>query len=150
MTSVRKGDVPLTRYVKLPVVHALGIPRTFFPPTWFSDPDMSHGTCVTNVLWCIPWSLTSGFLWKSVAGKTLPAFPAHAQTAILNIWQEGRGYQLTGYEIALMQVLNIAVGIKLRKMYTACDCRLTCCRKRCLQMMEIYIFCTDSCTSDRI
>ena len=28
---------------------------------------------------------------STVAGKTLPAFPAHAQTAILRIWQEAHG-----------------------------------------------------------
>ena len=28
------------------------------------------------------WSLTSGFLWSRFAGKTFPAFPAHAQPAI--------------------------------------------------------------------
>ena len=25
-----------------------------------SDPDMHHGTCVTHVPWCMPWSLTRG------------------------------------------------------------------------------------------
>ena len=29
-----------------------------------SDPDMHHGTCVTHVPWCMPGSLTSGFLWR--------------------------------------------------------------------------------------
>ena len=31
------------------------------------------------------------FLLKSVAGKTFPAFPAHAQPAILRIWHEAHG-----------------------------------------------------------
>ena len=31
------------------------------------------------------------FLLKSVVGKTLLAFPAHAQSAILRNWQEGHG-----------------------------------------------------------
>ena len=31
------------------------------------------------------------FPLKSVAGKTFPAFPAHAQHAILRIWQEAHG-----------------------------------------------------------
>ena len=47
-----------------------------------NDPGMHHGTCVTHVPWCISGSLTRGF------GKTFPAFPAHAQPAILLIWQE--------------------------------------------------------------
>ena len=34
-----------------------------FPPPRISDPNMHHGTCVTHVLWCMPGSLTSGFLW---------------------------------------------------------------------------------------
>ena len=35
-----------------------------FPPLRVSDPDMHHGTCVTHVPWCMPGSLTSGFLWS--------------------------------------------------------------------------------------
>ena len=34
-----------------------------------SDPDMHHGTCVTHVPWCMPESLTSGFLWSRWRGK---------------------------------------------------------------------------------
>ena len=79
---------PLTRYVKLRVAHAPGMPGTFSPPPRFSDPDMHHSTCVTYVPRCIPGSLTSGFLWSYWRGKTFPAFPAHAQSAILRIWQE--------------------------------------------------------------
>ena len=57
-----------------------------FPSPQVSDPDMHHGTCVTHVPWCMPGSLTSGFLWHRRRGKTFPAFPAHAQPAILHIW----------------------------------------------------------------
>ena len=60
----------------------------FPPPPLVSDPDMHHDTCVTHVPWCIPGSLTSCFLWSRWRGKTFPAFPAHAQPAILRIWQE--------------------------------------------------------------
>ena len=49
---------------KLRVAHAPGMPRTFSPPPWVSDPDMHYGTCVTHVPWCMPGSLTSGFLWS--------------------------------------------------------------------------------------
>ena len=31
-------------------------------PPPLSDPDMHHGTCVTLVSWCMPGSLSSGFL----------------------------------------------------------------------------------------
>ena len=61
---------------------------TFSPPPQVSDPDMHHGTCVTHVPWCMPGSLTRGFLWIRRRGKTFPAFPAHAQPAILCFWQE--------------------------------------------------------------
>ena len=60
---------PLTRYAKLWVAHATGLPETFSPPPRVSDPDMHHGTCVTHVPWCMPGSLTSGFLWSRWRGK---------------------------------------------------------------------------------
>ena len=47
-----------------------------------SDPSMHHGTCVTHVWWCMSGSLTRG------GRKTFPAFPSHAQPAILRIWKE--------------------------------------------------------------
>ena len=48
-----------------------------------SDPGRHHDTCVTHVPWCMPGSLTRGG-----GKKPFPAFPAHAQTALLRIWQE--------------------------------------------------------------
>ena len=42
---------------------------TFSPPPRFSDRDMHHGTCVMHVPWCMPGSLTSGFLWSRWRGK---------------------------------------------------------------------------------
>ena len=47
-----------------------------------SDPDMHHGTCVTHVPWRMTGSLNHG------GGETFLAFLAHAQPAILRIWQE--------------------------------------------------------------
>ena len=73
---------------KIAGAYARGMPGTFSPSPQVSDPDMHHGTWVTHVPWYIPGSLTSGFLWKRRRGKTFPAFPAHAQPAILRIWQE--------------------------------------------------------------
>ena len=55
---------PLARYIKLRVAHAPRMPGTFSPPLRVSDPDMHHGTCVTRVPWCMPESLTSGFVWS--------------------------------------------------------------------------------------
>ena len=34
-----------------------------------NDPDMHHGTCVTHVPWCMPGSLTRGFLWSQWRGQ---------------------------------------------------------------------------------
>ena len=77
---------PLARYVKLWVLHALGMPGKFSPTPRVSNPYMHRGTCVTHVPSCMLGSLTRRFALKSVAGKTLPAFQAHAQPAILRIW----------------------------------------------------------------
>ena len=60
---------PLTRYAKVQVAHAPGMPGTFSPPPRVSDPGMHHGTCVTHVPWCMPGSLTSGFLGGRWRGK---------------------------------------------------------------------------------
>ena len=60
---------PLARYVKFWVAHAPGMPGTFSPPPRVSDPDMHHDTCVTHVPWCMPGSLTNGFLWSRSRGK---------------------------------------------------------------------------------
>ena len=59
----------LARYAKLWVTHAPGMPGTFPPPLRASDPDMHHGTCLMHVPWCMPGSLTSGFIWSSWQGK---------------------------------------------------------------------------------
>ena len=60
---------PLTRCAELRVAHAPGMPGTFSPPSRVGDPDMQHGTCVTHVPWCMPGSLTSGFLLIRGLGK---------------------------------------------------------------------------------
>ena len=79
---------PLTRYVKLQVAHAPGMPGTFPPAAEFkwklllSDPGMHHGTCVTHVSWCMSGSLTHG------GGENVPGIPGACASAILRIWQE--------------------------------------------------------------
>ena len=60
---------PLDRYVKLRVTHALGMPGMFSLSPRVSDPDMHHGTCGMHLPWCIPGSLTCGFLWSWRRGK---------------------------------------------------------------------------------
>ena len=64
----------LTRYVKLWVAHAPGIPGTFSRhrprrKTLISDSDIYHGTCVTHVPWWMSESLTRG------GGEIVPGIP---------------------------------------------------------------------------
>ena len=54
---------------KIAGAHAPGIPGTFSPSPQVSDPDTHHSTCVTHVPWCMPGSLTSGFLWNRRRGE---------------------------------------------------------------------------------
>ena len=65
---------PLIRYAKLRVAHAPGMSETFSPSARVRDPDMHRGTCMTHVPWCLPGSLTSGFLWSRWRGK-VPGIP---------------------------------------------------------------------------
>ena len=67
LVMLRHG--PLTRCVKMWVAHALGMSGTFSPPQRVSDPDMHHGMCVAHVPWCMPGSLTSGFIWSRCREK---------------------------------------------------------------------------------
>ena len=69
MNAFCSSHGPLTRHTKLRVVHAPGMPGTFSPPPRVSDPVMHQGTCVTHVPWCMPGSLTNGFLWSRWRGK---------------------------------------------------------------------------------
>ena len=70
---------PLTRYVKLRVVHAPGMPGTFSRHRFqrkplVSDPGMHHGTCVTHVPWCMSGSLTR------CGGENVPGIPGACAT----------------------------------------------------------------------
>ena len=101
------GHGPLTRYAKLRVVHAPGMPGTFSPPPRVSDHDMHQGTCVTHMSWCMPGSLTSGFPWSR---WQVPAFPAHAQPAFLRIWQGGHYLDYYHGVLLLSQVTAIRLN----------------------------------------
>ena len=68
LSSIRKHGPP-ARYAKLRVVHAPGMPGPFFAPPWVRDPDMHHGTCVTQVPWSMPGSLNGVFPWSRWRGK---------------------------------------------------------------------------------
>ena len=66
---------PLTRYVKLWVAHAPGMPGTFSPPPTSKETSgMHHGTCVTHVPWCMSGSLTNG------GGENVPGIPGACAT----------------------------------------------------------------------
>ena len=69
---------PLTRYVKLQVAHAPGMPGTFFPAADFTGNRwLAIPACITARAWrtcrdaCRDRS-------PAVTGKTFPVFPAHA------------------------------------------------------------------------
>ena len=64
---------------KIAGAHARGILGTVSPSPQVSDPYMHHGTCVTHVPWCMPGSLTSGFLWKRRRGN-FPGIPGACAT----------------------------------------------------------------------
>ena len=77
---LRAPHEPQTRYVKLRVTHAPGMPRTFSPPpiseetAIVSDPGMHCGTYVTHVPWRMSVSLTCG------GGENIPGIPGACAT----------------------------------------------------------------------
>ena len=54
---------------KIEVTHAPGMPGRFSQPPRVNDPDIHHDTCLTQVPWCMPGSLTSGCHWSGWRGK---------------------------------------------------------------------------------
>ena len=111
------GHGPLTRYVKLRVAHAPRMPGTFSPSPWVSDPDMYHDTCVTHVPWCMPGSLTSGFLWSRWRGKRSrhsrrmhsPQFCVSGKRPVVRL---GRN--------SSTQMFTIEMNLNLRSSFCAC------------------------------
>ena len=82
-TSFRRGNTapcwplngPFIRYAKLRLVHGPGMPGMFPPPPpLVSDPGMHHGTCVTDVPWCMSKSHTH------VGGENVPGIPGACAT----------------------------------------------------------------------
>ena len=78
----------LTRYTKLRVAHASGIPGTsprhrFHRKPLVSDPDMHHGTCATHVPWCMSGSLTRD------GGENVPGIPGACATRNLTYLARG-------------------------------------------------------------
>ena len=69
---------PLTRYVKLQVAHAPGMPGTFSPATDFKgNRKLAIPACITARAWRTCRDACRDRL-PAVTGKTFPAFPAHA------------------------------------------------------------------------
>ena len=69
---------------------------------------MHHGTCVTHVPWCMSGSIARG------GGENVPAFPAHAQTSILRIWQEAHAKcfsQNDGVAVSTWMSYNISQNL---------------------------------------
>ena len=78
------------------------------PPPRVNDPDMLHGT-YGHARATIHARIANPRLpLKAVVGKTLPAFPAHAQPAILRIWQEAHGFWNTF--VCTMSMFHMSVG----------------------------------------
>ena len=63
--------------------------RRFQRKPLVSDPGMHHDTCVTHVPWCMSGSLTCS------GGENVPGIPGACAPAILRIWQEAHGENLT-------------------------------------------------------
>ena len=109
-TQFRALHGRLTRYAKLWVAHAPGMPVTVSLPPRVSDPDMHHDTCVTLVPWCMPGSLTSGFLQSRWQGKRSrdsrrmrnPKFCVSGKRPIVNHHRDGlsSSFFLASYWIA--------------------------------------------------
>ena len=103
---------------KIACSHAPGMPGTFSLSPQVSVPDMHHGTLTSG--------FTSGFLWNRRRGKTFPAFPTHAQPAILRIWQEAHAKVLErrvraksrDYTEWLYKHLSIQLPLPLHYWYT--------------------------------
>ena len=73
---------PLTRYVKLQVAHAPGMPGTFSPAADFKGNRwLAIPTCITARAWRTCRDACRDRL-PAVTGKTFPAFPAHAHPQI--------------------------------------------------------------------
>ena len=80
------GNGPLTRYVKLQVAHAPGMPGTYSPAADFKgNRYLAITACITARASRTCRDACRDRL-PAVTGKTFPAFPAHAQPVILRIW----------------------------------------------------------------
>ena len=113
--AVLPAHGPFARYVKFRVAHGPGMPGTFSPPPRISDPDMHHGTCVTDEPWCMSGSLTSGFLWSRWRGKCSrhsrcmrnPQFYVSGKRPMVSV-------------VTLLPLGNLVICTVLQKQYLQC------------------------------
>ena len=105
---------------KLAGAHAPGMLRTFSPPPRVSNPDMHQGTCVTHVPWCMPGSLTHGFLWISAAGENVPGIPGACVTLNFTYLVRGPWYWLCRIGACLSYTrknFNYLCGVWVEELY---------------------------------
>ena len=95
---------PLTRYVKLQVVHAPGMPGTFSPAADFKENRLlAIPACITARAWRTCRDACRDRL-HAVTGKTFPAFAAHAHPQFyvsgkrpINHWNDPITHAHTSY-----------------------------------------------------
>ena len=83
------------------------MPGTFSPPPRVSDPDMHYDTCRDARAVMHAGIANWRFPLKSVARKTFPTFPVHAQPAILRIWLDAHGAVIGA---TLLESINVYTG----------------------------------------
>ena len=83
------------------------MPGTFSPPPRVSYPDMHYDTCRDARAVMHAGIANWRFPLKSVAGKTFPTFPVHAQPAILRIWLDAHGAVIG---VTLLESINVYTG----------------------------------------
>ena len=67
MCRIPRASCPIRKIECCAIARNAG--DVFFQPPWVNDPDMHHGTYVMHVPWCMPGSLTHGFLSYRWRGK---------------------------------------------------------------------------------
>ena len=111
---------PLTRYIKLWVVHAPGTPPGSFSrhrlqrKSLVSDSSMHHGTCVTHVPWCMSGSLTR------VGGENVPVIPGACVTRNFTYlargsWDPVAARGTKPHEIRDMSITTINCQVKIAR-----------------------------------
>ena len=87
------------------------MPGTFSPPPRDSDPDMHHGTCVTHVPRCMPWSLTIAISFEIGSGENVPGIPGACATRHFTYLVRGPLYDIG--RILLPQCIKFALLLRV-------------------------------------